>query len=138
MAVPGVGPVTAVPFVAAVDRVERFPNAARVASYLGLIPGEPTTGFRTRRTHLTRAGAPQVRWAARTSGVIVISPAARGPDGVLGQTNRGAPRTTRRHHRARAKARARVVRAVEASHDIRSVEERAPGRLICKNGSRSH
>jgi transposase len=63
MTVPGVGPVTAVRFVAAVDRVERFPNAARLASYLGLIPGERTTGFRTRRTHLTRAGAPQVRWA---------------------------------------------------------------------------
>jgi transposase len=63
MTVPGVGPVTAVRFVAAVDRIERFPNAARLASYLGLIPGERTTGFRTKRTHLTRAGAPQVRWA---------------------------------------------------------------------------
>jgi transposase len=63
MTVPGVGPVTAVRFVAAVDRIERFPTAARLASYLGLIPGERTTGFRTKRTHLTRAGAPQVRWA---------------------------------------------------------------------------
>jgi transposase len=63
MTVPGVGPVTAVRFVAAVDRIERFPTAARLASYLGLIPGERTTGFRTRRTRLTRAGAPQVRWA---------------------------------------------------------------------------
>jgi transposase len=63
MTVPGVGPVTAARFVAAVDDVRRFPTAATVASYLGLIPGENTTGFRTKRTRLTRAGAPQVRWA---------------------------------------------------------------------------
>jgi transposase len=63
MTVPGVGPVTSARFVAALDDVDRFPNAASVASYLGLIPGENTTGFRSRRTHLTRAGAPQVRWA---------------------------------------------------------------------------
>lgn len=63
MTVPGVGPVTAARFVAALDDVDRFPNAASVASYLGLIPGENTTGFRAKRTRLTHAGAPQVRWA---------------------------------------------------------------------------
>ena len=63
MTVPGVGPVTSARFVAALDDVDRFPNAASVASYLGLIPGENTTGFRAKRTRLTRAGAPQVRWA---------------------------------------------------------------------------
>jgi transposase len=63
MTVPGVGPVTAARFVAAIDDVGRFPTAASVASYLGLVPGENTTGFRTKRTRLTRAGAPQVRWA---------------------------------------------------------------------------
>lgn len=63
MTVPGVGPVTAARFVAAIDDIGRFPNAASVASYLGLVPGENTTGFRTKRTRLTRAGAPQVRWA---------------------------------------------------------------------------
>ena len=62
MTVLGVGPVTVAPFVAAVDRVDRFPDASSVASYLGLIPGEKTTRFRTRRRRLTRAGAPQVRW----------------------------------------------------------------------------
>src|SRR5438552_1871290 len=60
MTVPGVGPVTAARFVAAIDHVERFPNASSVASYLGLVPGEDTTGFRIKRKRLTRAGAPQV------------------------------------------------------------------------------
>ena len=59
--VPGAGPVMAARFVAAIDQVDRFPDASSVASYLGLIPGEKTTGFRTRRCRLTRAGAPQVR-----------------------------------------------------------------------------
>jgi transposase len=63
MTVPGVGPVTSARFVAALDDVDRFPKAASVASYLGLIPGENTTGFRTKRTRRTRAGAPEVRWA---------------------------------------------------------------------------
>ena len=63
MTVPGVGPVTATRLVAALDDVERFPNASSVASYLGLVPGEDTTGFRIKRKRLTRAGAPQVRWA---------------------------------------------------------------------------
>ena len=35
----------------------------RAKTALGLIPGENTTGFRTKRTRLTRAGAPEVRWA---------------------------------------------------------------------------
>jgi transposase len=63
MTVPGVGPVTAVRFVAAIDKVERFENGSLLASYLGLTPGENTTGFKTKRTRLTKAGASQVRWA---------------------------------------------------------------------------
>src|SRR4051812_595051 len=84
MTVPGVGPVTAVRFVAAVDRIGRLPTAARLAAYLGLIPGERTTGFRTKRTHLTYAVAPQVRWAlGRRRGPS--SPPARGFAGLLGE-----------------------------------------------------
>ncbi len=57
MTVPGVGPVTAARFVSAIDHVDRFPNSSSVASYLGLIPSEDTTGFRVKRKRLTRAGA---------------------------------------------------------------------------------
>jgi transposase len=59
MSVPGVGPVTAARFVAAVDDVTRFQTAASLASYLGLVPGENTTGFGTKRTRLTRARSRQ-------------------------------------------------------------------------------
>jgi transposase len=56
MTVPGVGPVTAVQFVAAVDDPTRFSSAHRVASYLGLTPGERSSSERERRTGITKAG----------------------------------------------------------------------------------
>jgi transposase len=62
MTMPGVGPVTALSFVSAIDEVTRFESASRVTSYLGLVPGERTTGFKTRRTAMTKAGPSRVRW----------------------------------------------------------------------------
>src|SRR5436190_1016142 len=40
MTTPGVGPVTAVAFVATVDRVTRFRDAHQLESYIGLVPRE--------------------------------------------------------------------------------------------------
>ena len=63
MSVPGVGPVTSIHFVAALDQVERFPSAHAVQSYLGLVPGERSSSDKKRRTGITKAGSPRVRWA---------------------------------------------------------------------------
>jgi transposase len=62
MSTPGVGPVTAVRFVAAVDQIDRFENAHKVEAYLGLTPGEDSSSDRQRRTGITKAGPPQLRW----------------------------------------------------------------------------
>jgi transposase len=62
MTVPGIGPQTAIRFTAAVDDVSRFANAHALESYFGLTPGENITGFKGRRTRLTKAGQPKVRW----------------------------------------------------------------------------
>jgi transposase len=62
MTAPGVGPTTAVRFVAAIDNVERFPNAHKVESYLGLTPGENSSSQRKRKTGLTKAGPSKLRW----------------------------------------------------------------------------
>ena len=74
MTVPGVGPVTALRFAATVDEVGRFEEAHKVESYLGLTPGEDSSGERQRRTGITKAGSPSMRrtlvqaaWAARHS-----------------------------------------------------------------------
>jgi transposase len=61
MTVPGVGPITSLAFVAAIDDVSRFSHAHRVSSYLGLTPGEDSSGERERRTGITKAGASSVR-----------------------------------------------------------------------------
>lgn len=62
MTMPGVGPVTALRFASALDETERFDRAAQVGSYLGLTPGERSSGLKTQRTGITKAGAPHVRW----------------------------------------------------------------------------
>jgi transposase len=60
--VPGVGPVTAVAYVAALDQPHRFPDARRVAAYLGLVPRESSSGEQRRRGPITKAGNTRVRW----------------------------------------------------------------------------
>lgn len=82
MTIPGVGPVTAMRFVAAIDDPTRFHSTEQVCSYLGLTPGENTTGFRPKRTGITKAGAPHVRrtltqaawclWRTRPDDPIVV------------------------------------------------------------------
>lgn len=63
MSVPGVGPVTSMRFVAAIDDVSRFPSAHAVQSFLGLTPGENSSSRKQQRTGITKAGPPQVRRA---------------------------------------------------------------------------
>ena len=60
--VPGVGPSTAVRFVAAIDDISRFDSAHKVEAYLGLVPGESSSSERQQRLSITKAGPSTVRW----------------------------------------------------------------------------
>jgi transposase len=60
---PGVGPVTSVCFATSIDEVDRFESASKLTSYLGLTPGENTSGFKTKRTGMTKSGSSRTRWA---------------------------------------------------------------------------
>src|SRR5207245_7479567 len=55
--------------VAALDRVDRFPNASSVASYLGLVPGGDTTDYPANPAYFARvvigSAIPPVRQAPR-------------------------------------------------------------------------
>lgn len=62
MTVPGVGPSTALRFVAALDQISRFTGAHAVESYLGLVPGEDSSADRKRRISITKAGPTALRW----------------------------------------------------------------------------
>jgi transposase len=63
MTVPGVGPVTSATFQSTVDEVSRFKTSHGIASYLGLTPGENSSGERKQRTGITRAGSVRMRTA---------------------------------------------------------------------------
>jgi transposase len=62
MSVPGVGPQTAVAVVATLDDVARFDSAHKVQAYLGLTPGERSSGDSKHRVGITKAGSARVRW----------------------------------------------------------------------------
>jgi transposase len=53
---PGVGPLTALATVVVLGPVERFAHGRKVASYLGLIPSEHSSGGRQHFGHLTKQG----------------------------------------------------------------------------------
>ena len=60
--VPNIGPVTALSFVATLDRVERFRGPHPAAAYLGLVPGERSSGEQQRRGPITKRGNGRTRW----------------------------------------------------------------------------
>jgi transposase len=62
MTIPGVGPVTALSFVATIDDPARFSSGAQIASYLGLVPGMEQSSSRVKPRGITKAGSPSLRW----------------------------------------------------------------------------
>jgi transposase len=58
---PAIGPITASAYVAALDDAARFGRAAPVASYLGLVPREYSSGEQQRRGQVLRSAHPYVQ-----------------------------------------------------------------------------
>jgi len=59
---PGVGPLTALAFVLILGTAERFQCGKQVASYLGLVPLEESSGNRRRLGHITKQGSSMLRF----------------------------------------------------------------------------
>jgi transposase len=59
---PGVGPLTALAFVLILGNEKRFQCGKQVASYLGLVPLEKSSGNRRRLGHITKQGSSLVRF----------------------------------------------------------------------------
>ena len=59
---PGVGPLTALGFVLIIGQAERFQCGKQVASYLGLVPLEDSSGNRRRLGHITKQGSSMLRF----------------------------------------------------------------------------
>lgn len=58
----GVGPIVAATIVAELGDLRRFKTASHLMSYVGLVPSERSSGPRTSRGSITKAGNPHVRW----------------------------------------------------------------------------
>jgi transposase len=59
---PGVGPLTALGFVLIIGRTERFQCGKQIASYLGLVPTEESSGERRRLGHISKQGNSLLRF----------------------------------------------------------------------------
>jgi len=68
MSHPGVGPVTALAFVLTLGDVRRFAHARQVASYLGLIPMEHSSGGKQQLGHISKQGNSFLRFVLVEAG----------------------------------------------------------------------
>ena len=59
---PGVGPLTALAFILIIGRAERFQCGKQIASYLGLVPLEKSSGNQRRLGHITKQGSSLLRF----------------------------------------------------------------------------
>ena len=59
---PGVGALTGLAFVLIIGKVERFPCGKQIASDLGLVPREKSSGKRRRLGHITKQGSSLLRF----------------------------------------------------------------------------
>ena len=69
---PGVGPQTALAMVLTLGEVSRFENAGKVASYLGLIPGEYSSGNKQRLGHISKQGSSLMRFLLVEAGQTAV------------------------------------------------------------------
>ena len=61
-ALKGVASIVSATLIAEIHDFKRFESASRLMSYVGLTPSEYSSGNRTRRGAITKAGNPHVRW----------------------------------------------------------------------------
>jgi transposase len=69
---PGVGPLSALTLVSAVDTIARFERAKQLTSYCGIVPTVRSTGEREQQGSITRQGRSEVRalWVQAAHAVV--------------------------------------------------------------------
>lgn len=124
---PGIGPITALAFVLTIGPVERFARSKQVASYLGLIPAEHSSGGRQKLLGISKQGNPFLRTLLVEAGQ---SAARYDPE-----LKRAYQRLAHRKHRALAKVMVARKLAVRLYWMLRTQKPYAPVRM---QGSPSH
>jgi transposase len=69
---PGVGPITASAVVATADDITRFHSAHQFEAFLGLVPGEHSSGEKRRVGRITKAGNCRVRYLLVEAGWRIL------------------------------------------------------------------
>jgi transposase len=124
---PGVGPITALAFVVTIGEIERFPSSRQLASYLGLIPSEASSGGRQKFGSITKQGSPFLRMLLVEAGQ---SAAKYDPD-----LKRAYQRLKHKKHSAVAKVMVARKLAVRLYWMLRTQQPYRPARM---QGSPSH
>lgn len=78
--VPGVGPITALTYVLAIEDPARFAKSRRIGSYLGLRPKQRDSGKRSRELSISKEGDRELRMLLVECAQWIL---ARGPDSEL-------------------------------------------------------
>lgn len=69
---PSIGPLTASAVVATIDDVTRFPTAHQFEAFLGLVPGERSSGEKRRVGRITKAGNSRARYLLVEAGWRIL------------------------------------------------------------------
>jgi transposase len=69
---PSIGPITASAVVATVDDIKRFASAHHFEAFLGLVPGERSSGEKRRIGRITKAGNSRVRYLLVEAGWRIL------------------------------------------------------------------
>jgi transposase len=118
---PGVGPITALAFVLTIGPVERFARSKQVASYLGLIPAEDSSGGRQKLLGISKQGNTFLRTLLVEAGQ---SAARHDPE-----LKRAYQRLAHRKHRALAKVMVARKLAVRLYWMLRTHKPYEPARM---------
>lgn len=131
MTVPGVGPVTALRFVATLDTPTRFTSAHAVAAYLGVVAGQRSSGDRTRHLGITKAGNPALRWCLVQAAQCARRHPAPQPAAPVGRRGGASPWPAGRHRRVGPQAGRHPVCAVAGRQHLRPVpQQHAAGAAV--------
>jgi transposase len=82
MQLPGVGPTTATALVAMIGRGQEFKCGRQLAAWLGLVPGQYSSGGRQRLGRITKAGDPYLRMLLILGARAVLNSAAAKSDAL--------------------------------------------------------
>jgi transposase len=124
---PGVGPITALAFIVTIGTVERFAGSRQLASYLGLIPSEASSGGRQKFGSISKQGSPFLR--------MLLVEAGQSAAKYDAELKRAYQRLKHKKHSAIAKVMVARKLAVRLYWMLRTQQPYRPARM---QGSPSH